>query len=138
VLPFHPKILVIMGGVNDFRGETDAWTTVQNLKTMGEKCERNGIIPVFATATPISPYVIALRGFLEMPREDWLDRQQYINQWVMSQKYAVDVSSMLADAEGNLKVGYTTDGLHPDYIAKKYIGETIGEYLLAQFPNIVK
>ena len=73
-----------------------------------------------------------------MPREDWLDRQQYINQWVMSQKYAVDVSSMLADAEGNLKVGYTTDGLHPDYIAKKYIGETIGEYLLAQFPNIVK
>ena len=138
VLPFHPKILVIMGGVNDFRGGTDAWATVQNLEAIGEKCEENGIIPVFATATPISPYIIALRGFLEMPQEDWVDRQRHINQWIMSQRYAVDVSSMLADADGNLKSGYTTDGLHPDYIAKKYIGETIGEYLLEQFPDIVK
>ena len=30
------------------------------------------------------------------------------------------------------------DGIHPDYIAKKYIGETISEYLLKQFPDIVK
>ena len=137
VLPFRPKILVIMGGVNDFRGTTGGWETVQNLKAIGEKCEAHGIIPVFATATPISPQVISLRGMSRLPREDWVDRQRYVNQWIMTQKYAVDVSSMLADVDGNLKVGFTTDGIHPDHIAKKYIGETIGAYLLNKFPEIL-
>lgn len=138
VLPFHPRILVIMGGVNDFRDRTLAWTTVQNLRGIRDKCETYGIIPVFATATPVNPHVIALRGMGEVPLVDWVDRQRYVNEWVMAQKYSVDVSSMLADADGNLKLGYTTDGIHPDYIAKKYIGETISEYLLKQFPDIVK
>ncbi len=137
VLPFHPKILVIMGGVNDFRGVTDGWTIVRHLKAIGEKCEAHGILPVFATVTPINPKVIALRGMEGVPGEDWLDRQRYVNHWVMSQKYAVDVSGELTDADGNLKVGYSTDGIHPDFIAKKHIGETIGAYLLKQFPEFL-
>ena len=138
VLPFHPKILVIMGGVNDFRDRVLGWNTMQNLAEIRDKCEANGIIPVFATATPINPEIIALRGMVEVPLVDWVDRQRYVNDWIMSQKYAVDVSSMLADGDGNLKIGYTTDGIHPDYIAKKHIGETIGAYLMKQFPDIVK
>lgn len=138
VLPFHPRILVIMGGVNDYRGSTEAWETVQNLKEIRDRCEANGIIPVFATTTPISPEVIALRGLNELPPEDWMDRQRYVNRWIMTQKHAVDVSSMITDGEGNLKIGYTTDGIHPDYDAKKHIGKTIGEYLLKKFPDIVQ
>lgn len=138
VLPFQPKILVIMGGVNDFRGETKGWETVQNLKAIRDKCESHGIIPVLVTATPINPEVIALRGMGEMPRPDWVDRQRYVNRWIMSQKYAVDIASMLADGNGYFKVGYTTDGIHPDYEAKKYIGETIGAYLLEHFPEILR
>ncbi len=137
VLPFRPKILVIMGGVNDFREWTFAWTTMHNLQQICDKCRTNGIIPVLATATPINPRVIALRGMSEVPLADWVDRQQYVNDWVMKQKYAVDVSSKLTDENGNLKAGFTTDGIHPDDVAKKHIGETIGAYLMKEFPEIV-
>jgi hypothetical protein len=34
---------------------------------------------------------------------------------------------------GNLRDTYTTDGLHPDYYGKKYIGEQVGRYLKAHF-----
>ncbi len=32
----------------------------------------------------------------------------------------------------------TTDGLHPDYPAKKSMGEIIGAYLAANFPEAVR
>ena len=136
VLPFSPKILVIMGGVNDYRGTVPGWDTVRNLEEIREKCQIHGILPVFATATPINPEKIALRGVIEMPREDWFFHQQYINDWVMEQTWHVDVSTPLADENGALREDYTTDGLHPDHIGKKIIGETIGSYLLKTFPHI--
>ena len=45
---------------------------------------------------------------------------------------------MLADSNGWLRANYTTDGLHPDYYGKKYIGERVGEYLNAHFAWITK
>ena len=39
----------------------------------------------------------------------------------------------ITDSDGNLRSDYTTDGLHPDYYGKKYIGEQIGHYLLNHF-----
>ncbi len=133
VLPFHPKVLVIMGGVNDYRAGTLGWTTVQHLATLRNKCNTYGIIPVFMTVTPINPSLFSRAG-IEQPPFDWQVHQQYINAWIMGQKYAVDVSTMLTDGAGNLRRDYTTDGLHPDYFGKKYIGETIGHYLAQHFP----
>ena len=136
VLPFSPRILVIMGGVNDYRGTVNGWTTVQHLKTLRDKCDTYGIIPVFATVTPINPDLMARRAHIEAPPLDWQVHQQYINDWIMRQTYCVDVSTMLADGTGCLRSNYTTDGLHPDYFGKKYIGERIGQYLLRTFPWI--
>lgn len=136
VLPFSPRILVIMGGVNDYRGTVNGWTTVQHLKTLRDKCDAYGIIPVFATVTPINPDLMARRAHIEAPPLDWQVHQQYINDWIMRQTYCVDVSTMLADGTGCLRSNYTTDGLHPDYFGKKYIGERIGQYLLRTFPWI--
>ena len=133
MLPFHPKVLVIMGGVNDYRAGTLGWTTVQHLATLRNKCNTYGIIPVFMTVTPINPSLFSRAG-IEQPPFDWQVHQQYINAWIMGQKYAVDVSTMLTDGAGNLRRDYTTDGLHPDYFGKKYIGETIGHYLAQHFP----
>lgn len=133
VLPSQPRILVIMGGVNDFRSAVLGWQTVQNLIAIREKCEAYGIIPVFLTATPINPALMTDRAHIDAPPSDWLVHQQYINDWIMRQRYCVDVSTMLADSEGWLRPAYTTDGLHPDYFGKKYIGERVGQYLQAHF-----
>lgn len=138
ILPFSPRVLIIMGGVNDFRGTVNGWTTVQNLQLMRDKCDAYGIIPVFLTATPINPSLMVKRAHIEAPPGDWQVHMQYINDWVMQQRYCIDVSTMLADSNGWLRANYTTDGLHPDYYGKKYIGERVGEYLNAHFAWITK
>lgn len=132
VLPFSPRVLVIMGGVNDFRGTTFGATTVDHLIALRDKCDMYGIIPVFVTPTPIQPSLMSRAG-VEQPPSDWQVHQQYINRWIMSQRYAIDITGPLTDAYGNLRADYTTDGLHPDYEGKKYIGETIGNYLASHF-----
>lgn len=134
VLPFSPRVLVIMGGVNDYRAGTLGWTVVQHLKALKEKCAAYGIIPVFVTPTPINPSLMIHRAGIEHPTPDWLVHQQYVCDWVKRQPYSVDVASSLADERGWLRSDYTTDGLHPDYQAKKEMGEKIGRYLSATFP----
>lgn len=138
VLPFSPKILVIMGGVNDFRAGVDASTTIYWLSFIRDACLKAGIIPVFMTATPIHPWFMARTGAMNVPASNWQENRQKVNAWILKQKYALDVSTALTDKNGNLKDGYSADGLHPDFAGKKYIGEKIGSYLLKTFPDILK
>ena len=138
VLPFSPRILVIMGGVNDYRAGTYGWTVVQHIKTLKEKCAAYDILPVFVTPTPINPSLMSHRAGIEHPTPDWLVHQQYVCDWVKKQPYSVDVASALADERGWLRSDYTTDGLHPDYLAKKSMGEKIGAYLEATFPWVTQ
>ena len=135
VLPFHPKILVIMGGVNDFRSGAMAQDIIYYLQQIGNKCRMHGIIPVYATATPINPHFIANWSYITTPAVDWKEQQVLLNQWIMSQQYAVDVASGMTDCYGLLMDEATTDGLHPDVLGKKLIGETISDYLLRTFPS---
>ncbi len=133
VLPFEPKYLVIMGGVNDFRVGAPASATIQRLSLLAEKCRAHGITPVFATATPICPHLMAKVWDIEPAAWGWKAEQRAINEWIMVQPNAVDVATLLADENGELKESLTTDGLHPDAEAKRIIGETIGKYLKEKF-----
>lgn len=134
VLPWKPRVLVIMGGVNDFRVGVPGTETVNNLIAIREKCNAYGIIPVFATVTPINPeYMVHRVAGITVPPDDWQMHFDYINDWVKSQQFNVDVTGALQDENGELRQSFTTDGLHPDYYAKKYMGETIGNYLQANF-----
>lgn len=135
VLPFKPKILVIMGGVNDFRSGALASDIIPYLKRMGEKCRAHGIIPVYATATPINPHFIANWSYITKPAPDWKAEQVKLNKWIMEQQYAVDVAQGMTDCYGLLMDEATTDGLHPDVLGKKQIGEAISDYLLKTFPG---
>ena len=138
VLAFRPKILVIMGGVNDYRGGVDSSVTIDNLAAIREKCRSHGIIPVFATPTPINGWLIARRKLSHIPYFGWQHLQRDIIAWINTQPYHVDVTEAMTEPDGDLNGKLTADGLHPDYKAKKYIGETIGNYLRATFPDIVK
>ena len=135
VLPFKPKILVIMGGVNDFRSGGRAEEIIPYLRQIGNKCRAHGIIPVYATATPINPHFIANWHYITAPAADWKNEQVKLNQWIMQQQYAVDVASGMTDCYGLLMDEATTDGLHPDVLGKKMIGEAISNYLLKTFPG---
>ena len=135
VLPFKPKILVIMGGVNDFRSGGRAEEIIPYLRQIGDKCRAHGIIPVYATATPINPHFIANWHYITAPAADWKNEQVKLNQWIMQQQYAVDVASGMTDCYGLLMDEATTDGLHPDVLGKKMIGEAISNYLLKTFPG---
>ena len=133
VLPVSPRVLVVMGGVNDYRAGVFGSQTVANLQAIKEKCDAYGIIVVFLTPTPINPTLMVSRAHIEQPPYDWQVHQQYVNDWVKRQQYHVDVATALTDNLGNLRSNYTTDGLHPDYYGKKYIGEQVGRYLQTHF-----
>lgn len=136
VLPFDPKLLVIMGGVNNFRAGEDAWETIDALEKIREKCNRHNIIPVFVTATPINEDLIANVPSIETPAYNWKYEQQVLNGWVKQQKYWVDITPEITNTNGRLKAEMTTDGLHPDMEGKRIIGEKISEYLLNNFPEL--
>jgi len=129
VLPFAPKVLVVMGGVNDFREGTSAKESIRNLKEIKRKCRAHGIIPVFATATPVNPQKMAKLDYIEDAAPNWLEEQQKLNAWIMRQRYAVDAAASLTAADGTLRGDLTTDGLHPDSKGKRLLGEAIGAYL---------
>lgn len=136
VLPFAPQILVIMGGVNNFRAGENAWETIDAMERIRDKCHYYHIVPVFATATPINEVLISHVPTIGTPAHNWKYEQQVLNCWIKQQQYWVDVTPPMTGTDGRLKPEMTTDGLHPDMEGKKIIGEMIGEYLLKTFPNL--
>lgn len=133
VLPFSPRVLLIMGGVNDYRSGIFGAESVRNLAALRDKCRTYGITPIFLTVTPIRPAMMTARMTITTPPADWWAHRDYINHWVVQQEYSLDVSTVLSDDNGELEAGYTTDGLHPDLAGKKYIGERVDAYLRTHF-----
>ncbi|MBR1646513.1 MAG: SGNH/GDSL hydrolase family protein [Selenomonadaceae bacterium] len=129
VLPFHPEVLFIMAGVNDYRANILGWESVGNLEQIRDKCTANGIKPVFLTPTPLNPAQIQKVGFLELPPEDWQEHQKFICDWIREQENFIDVNPKLTDSDGNLIVALSVDGLHPDADGKKIIGEAVAAWL---------
>ena len=89
------------------------------------------------TAAPINPDLMAGAYGMETPTPGWRKQQLLLNDWIMRQLYAVDVTSEITDEDGWLRADRTTDGLHPDMEGKKYIGETIGQYLVRNFSQFI-
>ncbi|WP_325531515.1 GDSL-type esterase/lipase family protein [Sporomusa sp.] len=136
VLPFNPKILVIMGGVNDIRGGTSASEVIDNLSQIRQKCQDNKIIPVFLTLTPVNPALIK-RAFNEDTSPEWQDEWLQVNEWVKAQPYHINIAPIFMTAEGVMPGYYATDGLHPDSKGKALIGQSVGEFLRQMFGEYV-
>ena len=130
VLPFNPKFLFIMAGVNDFRVGIVSKYSIKNLETIRDKCIENGITPVFITPTPINPLRIFKTKFVEVPPNDWRYQRNEICDWIREQQYFIDISEEMTDDEGNLKAYLTTDGLHPDSEGKQIIGKAVEKWIL--------
>jgi len=135
VLPFRPKVLIIMGGINDIRTSfATADEVIKNFVAIREKCIENNITPVFITMISMYPSIMTA----DFSNVNWQNDRQKINQWIMSNHYHLDINPQLEDSEGLLKLEYTVDGLHPNAEGKKIMGELINDYLQKMFPNLLK
>ncbi|MBR3623772.1 MAG: SGNH/GDSL hydrolase family protein [Selenomonadaceae bacterium] len=136
VLPFHPKLLIIMGGVNDIRLSIDPYETINNLAAIRDKCIANNITPLFATTTPINPDLTWRSLSKNNLPYDYQNHLRTINNWILKQKYSVDVTSSLCGENLYLYPGLTTDGIHPDHVAKERIAKKLSEYIKKNFPSL--
>lgn len=129
VLPFHPEVLFILAGVNDYRGDTLGWRSVSNLKAIKDRCEFFGIVPVFITPTPLNARLMRKVKFVESPPSDWKTHRKYICDWILAQEHHIDIYDSLSDWDGDLREDLSVDGLHPDAEGKRLIGQAVEDWI---------
>lgn len=128
VLPFQPQYLFILGGSNSIRGGAAAREVIQSLDLIKQKCQENGITPIFLTLPPVNPDRIE-RVFNQPTADNWQAELQQVNAYVKRQPYYVDIYASLADEQGLLPVKYAQDGLHPDISGKKVMARAVQVFL---------
>lgn len=137
VLPFSPKVLLIIGGVNDIRIGHSGDSVIKNLEAIATMCEANNIVPVFGTVTPMNEKLMRSLD-IDLTDGDWRAERDKVNRWIMQNEYCVDVNAWIVDDNGELLAIYTPDGLHPDLHGKMLMGKTIENYLRENFTNLTE
>lgn len=137
VLPFHPKILVVFGGINNIRTGDKAAQVITGLNRIKYKCLYHNIIPVFVTIAPINPEAMKAVSNIDAA-PGWEREQQSVNAWIRTQRYYVDITEKLTDDRGWLFAWLAVDGLHPDVEGKQIIGSAIGAYLIDNFSDYLE
>ena len=108
-------VLVILAGTNDIAGNTGPSTLEMiedNIASMSELATANGIRVVLSSVLPV-------RDYPWKPGLEPAPKIIALNTWVRayaSQHSAVyvDFHSAMADAEGGMRSGLSTDGVHPN------------------------
>ncbi len=126
VLPFHPKVLLIMGGTNSLRGGVPAASVISDLQEIQQKARDNGIIPILLTLPPINPENIQ-KAFQEPTAEGWQDAFREVNDYIRTQPH-IDVAAPFEDME-ELPIWLALDGLHGDWNMKQIMADVINREL---------
>jgi lysophospholipase L1-like esterase len=147
VVQLKPKVVVILGGINDLRQSSTSRTVEEienNLASMSEIAKENGIRVVLASILPVGRKQAP--DSVETPemsrrRIEFGRSITTINAWL--QDYArskghtyCDYYSAMANQDDIMKSEFTDDGLHPNDtgysamapIAKRSIESAIGQY----------
>lgn len=137
IAPFRPKVVVILGGINNIRLGDRGEDVIHSLNILRNKCFFNRIIPVFVTVPPVNPAAMQeVSGIAVAP--SWQKERQKINEWIKKQPYHVDITPELTAKNGLLKAQLAADGLHPDRDGKRIIGQAIGAYLTEEFGSLLR
>lgn len=114
VIDLHPAVVHIMAGTNDVAGNTGAATarTVEgNIASMAELAHAHGIAVILASIPPTTHFdwQPALKPAPVIARLNrWIRRYAARNGFVY-----VDYHHLLSSADGSMKPGYASDGVHP-------------------------
>jgi lysophospholipase L1-like esterase len=132
VVHLHPAAVVILAGTNDIAGNTGPSTLQMiedNFTSMAEIAKQNGIRVVLASITPAFSYpwkpgVRPVETIRELNK--WLQDFCSTNGFVY-----LDYYSAMADANGAMLPGLSSDGVHPT--AKGYaVMAPLAEHAIAQ------
>lgn len=113
VLDLHPQAVVLEGGSNDMRLGFSPEEIRDNILSMGELAQANGLKVFVVQMTPVCDCVRALTGLRTV------DRIHHLNELLvaMAQKKhwdVLDFNTPLADADGKMRAELTVDGVHPN------------------------
>lgn len=128
VFPFQPQYLFVLGGSNSIRGGVSAGEVIESLELIKQKCQENGILPIFLTLPPVNPERIQ-RVFNQPTADNWQEELKQVNAYIRKQPYYVDIYANLVDERGLLPVKYAQDGLHPDIAGKKVMARSVQSFL---------
>lgn len=116
VIALHAKVVVIQGGLNDVagvHGVSSEETVMDNLVSMAELAQANGIRVMFASVLPVCDCFTKGK-----PRQRWQERISELNELI--EKYCaktgaiyLDYYSSLAD-DDNFRKELTKDGVIPN------------------------
>jgi len=132
VVHLHPAAVVILAGTNDIAGNTGPSTQQMiedNFTSMAEIAKQNGIKVVFASITPAFAYPWK-------PGIRPVERIRELNKWLQdfcsrNGLVYLDYYSAMADANGAMLPGLSSDGVHPT--AKGYaVMAPLAERAIAQ------
>jgi lysophospholipase L1-like esterase len=132
VVDLHPDAVVILAGTNDIAGNTGPSTLgmiEDNFQSMAEIAKANGIRVILASVLPVAKY--PWRPSLENPA----GKIEALNAWMKSyctqeQLTYLDYWTAMADKDGGMKPGISSDGVHPN-AAGYAIMEPLAEAALA-------
>ncbi|MFS0773771.1 GDSL-type esterase/lipase family protein [Sphingomonas sp. 1P08PE] len=114
VVALRPRALHLMAGTNDIAGNTGLMTqadTQNNLTAICQIARANGITVLLASVPPAA-------NFPWRPGLDTVTPIRAINAWLRDHAHTlgarfVDYTPALSTADGAMKPGYATDGVHP-------------------------
>jgi lysophospholipase L1-like esterase len=115
VIALRPAVVVILGGTNDIAGNTGPSSVpmiADNLRSMAEIAQANGIRVVLASVLPVYEYPWK-RGLAPA------DTIMRLNRWIKAYADSVgatylDFHTAMADARHGLRAELTGDGVHPN------------------------
>jgi lysophospholipase L1-like esterase len=114
VIRLEPRIVHVMAGTNDIAGNTgpmSAAMTLDNLKSMTEIAQANGVRVIIASIPPAA-------GFHWRPGLETAEPIMALNRWL--HEYAAsagavyaDYHAAMSDGRGGMREGLAYDGVHP-------------------------
>lgn len=131
VLDLHPQAVVLEGGSNDMRLGFSPEEIRDNLLSMGELAQANGLKVFVAQMTPVCDCVRPLTGLRTVENIHHLNNLLL----AMAQKKhwdVLDFNTPLADANGKMRAELTVDGVHPNDRGYELLAPVV-EYALARY-----
>lgn len=115
VLGLHPRVVVILAGINDIAENTGPYyqqATLDNIESMAQLAQANGVRVVLASVLPAIEFRWR-KGLSPGPKVVALNEQIKA---VAARQHCtyLDYHAALADAQQGLPDTYTPDGVHPN------------------------
>ncbi|NDV96704.1 capsular biosynthesis protein [Dysgonomonas sp. 521] len=126
VIDLHPKAVVINAGINDIGEKTGVYDPVfamNNIKSMAELAELNGIKVIISSVLPCKGH--GWEPIKEVP-EKIDDLNERIKAYATERGYYyLDYNTPMRDSENGMNAAYSLDGLHPNEAGYKEIMEPL-------------